>query len=381
MRIFERRQTKIATKLASVMVGLGLMLISFQNCKMATGCEGGGDCPASGEANSTASTSGSKGGPGAGRTPGSSSANLGGGSQGNSIIRNSMVLGGSGAANTINPMVLGGGGGGGSNSGSGSGGGPILGGGSGGSGGSGGNQEFRFLVQPTSKSVRFYELAVLDVSVTGGTPPYTFQWYKDDVKQVYDEGNYSIECSESPSCRVFADLYRKEGRYRVEVKDSNNRVINSSVATVSIVDSTAGCNAGNFVAANLANILQPEVVELFSNSRGLFLVSSFDESIRSYFSFDESGAVAATPISGLVGLTLLPQTPNAEYNQMIVRSDFCDFPIPRVNTPIPYPGTGLEGSTTYHRVGGVKLQCSGKKWKFIGNTCGWQADEPPPPPL
>lgn len=378
MRFFERRQTKIASQISSMIVGLGLMLVSFQNCKMATDCEGGGDCPASGEASSTASASGSKGAPGAGRTPGSSSATLGGGSQSSSMAGNPMILGG-GASNTNNPMVLGGGG---SNSGPGnSGGGPILGGGSGGSGGSGGNQEFRFLVQPTSKSVHFYQLAILDVSVTGGTPPYTFQWYKDDAKQVNDVDDYSIDCSDSWSCRVYADLYRKEGRYRVEVKDSKNRVINSNVATVSIMDSTAGCSAGNFVAFNGNTSYGPEMAELFSNIRGHFFVPAGHPAIAPFF-----GPSSVVGLPNFVGLTALPQTPAAEYDQVIIRSDFCDIPIPMVNTPIPNPGMYMvEGGTTYHRVGGIKLQCKGNRWKVVGpNTCGWQANTPPatpPPPL
>lgn len=372
-------------RLGSFAVGITMLLVSFQNCKMSTGCEGGSgseDCSATSGPSSPAGTSANSQTSEAStaRLPGGTgSANIGGTQSGaNSSGRspNSAILGG--GANSVNSQspagaILGGGSGVGGSQG------PILGGGQVGIGASGSSKVFRFVAQPKSEEVEWNGFFDLDVSLAGGTPPYSFQWYKDDQVLTEDGSGYGLGCSTSYSCRGVVDTYRREGRYKVVVKDSSNvpQTLTSEVATISVMDPAGPCGAGNYVMYSGANAYGNNLVELFQNVRGTFLISAGNNEISYMTAYPAYYPITIVYLSA------------ATYQQSVSFPNLCGTQIPNINTASNNPGRSMDGEyglfgcgnsngCGYHREGAVTLQCKNARWRFVSNTCRWVQDVPPP---
>jgi hypothetical protein len=376
LRVWGRRQMR----LGSVLVGMGIVLVSFQNCRMSTDCEkgtGGDGCPnsTSTSVETSAANSGSSEAT-IGRTPGSSREGVEG-SPSASIGAN--TLGG-----TSRPAVLGGGSAsgaprssGGITAGGGSQGSPPSG-GAGTPGGSGTSTVFRFLTDLKSKEVEYNGYSELGVLVAGGTPPYSYQWFKDDQPLTSGTGNYGAWCSTGYSCQLDIDSYSKEGRYKVVVKDSssNPRTLTSSIAVVSVMDPAGPCGAGNYVMYTGGNAFG-NVTELFQNPRGTFLISGANDAI-SYM----------VPYPRSFPITIVNYMPAATFKQSVPFPSLCESMIPNINTSgINNPGSaafgdgGIYGCGTgngcgYHREGAVTLECSNARWRLVTNTCRWVRDVP-----
>lgn len=347
-------------RLGSVAIGFGMLLVSFQNCNMSTGCDngsGGEGCPAPSAAPSAAGLP-------------ANSQNSGATSQ----IRapNSAILGGgstSGGLQSTGGAILGGGTGGSVGTGTGG----STGGGQAQSGNSGSSKIFRFLSELKSKEVEWNGFFDLEASVAGGVPPYSFQWYKDDQALSASQSNFGIDCSTSNSCQVNVDSYSREGRYKVVVKDSSNipQTLTSSVSTISVMDPAGPCAAGNYVMYTGGNAYGSNLVELFQNVRGTFLISGGNDAI-SYM----------TPFPRYYPITIVYNMPAATYQQSVPFPSLCESQIPNINTASNNPGRsagsdigtfgcGNSNGCGYHREGSVTLECKNARWRFVSNTCRW----------
>ncbi|MBK7960825.1 MAG: hypothetical protein IPK04_06220 [Bdellovibrionales bacterium] len=380
-------------RFGSISLGIAILLVSFQNCKMSPTCEagsGGEGCPAS-TASSSSANDQSSAGSAAILPGGNGSTNLGGGQGGagsQGRAPNSAILGGgtnSGVSQSSGGAILGGGSGAGSTGGSQ---GPILGGGQVGTGDSGSSKVFRFIAQPKSVQVEWNGFFDLEVSLAGGTPPYSFQWYKDDQAVTEGGSNYGLGCSTSYSCRGMMDSYSRDGRYKVVVKDSSRipQALTSTVATISVADPAGLCAAGSYVMYTGGNSYGSNLVEMFQNVRGTFLISAGNDAISYMTSYPK-----------YYPITIVYDMPAATFQQSVPFPSLCGSQIPNINSASSNPGQasgeyGLYGCGNsngcgYHREGAVTMECKNARWRFVSNTCRWVRDVPvdgsstPRPPL
>lgn len=271
-------------------------------------------------------------------------------------------------------ITVGGGGSGGSSSGSGStgGGGVVVGGGDtggSGTGGTGGSTDtaFRITKQPSGVTVTEKQQFTLEVVVSGGTPPYAYQWYKDNAPITNGLGDYN-------SYSDIASSYAKEGVYHVIVRDSKGQSMQSSTARVTVQEEAGPCEAGSYFTYTSTSVDQAYsyISNYFESSRGKHLLhKSFDTANilyqnRSYTTLSDYNVPTSLAYMGKTFIN-------------------CRTAIPRIHTPVQNPaytfdsGMGpYDDGGNYKYEGSISFECRNKKLKLVSNTCNWVHAAPPP---
>lgn len=338
-------------RVLSAIVVASLTIVSFQNCAPPNSlCGSGTDCEK--ETGEGSSSSGSKGSNGnssiwGSRPGGSGGINLGGGSSGSGAPGSG---GSSGGAVTI--------GGGGSSGGS-SGGGINIGGGGSSSGGNGGGDgPLKIVNHPSSVSVMENGSFQLEVTFSGGTSPYTIQWYHNNQAITNGMGHYNFY-SDS------ADSWHNEGTYHVVVKDARNQSVQSNLARVTILEPAIGCTAGRYFTYTNASYDQAYnyFTEYFEGPRGKFLLHQ---------SYDRYNALFPSPSFSKLSSYDVPALKYLDKTWMSCRTT-----IPRVHVPTTNPnydydyGDRYADNSLWKYTGEVQFECRNNKLKLIGNTCKW----------
>ncbi|WP_413943929.1 hypothetical protein [Bdellovibrio sp. HCB-162] len=331
-----------------------LTILSFQNCapqsQMCT--SSGADCSTESASSSPSTDKGSVWGsrPGNGN---SSGVGVGSGSGGSGSVN----IGSSGSGGS----ATGGGGvsvgSGGSSGGTSSGGGGVTAGGS----GSTTNTSFRFTKQPQSVSVIEGASFTIDATVSGGTYPYTYQWYKDNQAIGNGMGEYSSYFDTAYS-------YSKEGNYHIVVKDAKGQSIQSSIARVTVQEQAGNCPAGSYFTFTNATYDSGYgyFADYFDSPRGKYLLhQSYDTMnfLYQYRSYTKLYDYNVPSTLAYVAKTYIS----------------CRTEIPRIHTPTPNPsydgdwgyGNRFNDNGYWTYQGAVNFECHNKRLKLISNTCKW----------
>jgi hypothetical protein len=347
------RINKRVVRLATLALFSGIILINFQNCAPAQMCSSSKDAASckeqSGSSNQASTGSGNKNPT---NNNGSSGNNSGGFGSTNGSVNN----GGSGSGGGSGTVVIGGGG-----TGGGSGGGGSGGGGSSGGGGTGSTALYIFK-QPASVTVNEFATLQLDVQASGGKPPYTYQWYKDNGLLAQ---NFYILSLDASSWKV-------EGAYYVIVKDSAGASVQSSIARVGVAEPAVGCNAGTYFTLTSATYDWNDLIGGFIDGpRGKYLLprgfpgSEVFNSMPTSYSGVSNYNFGAVAYLGKAALS-------------------CRTTVPRIHTPQQNPqgsgeyGTTYDDTANYKYEGSINFECRNQKLKFISNTCNWRYIPPPP---
>lgn len=334
----------------SALLIASLTIVSFQNCApQSSFCSG--DC-AEGSTTGASKGGGSSGSTSAGggrtdiwgsRPGGSGGVNMGGGS--NSTGAGSGSGGGGGA------VTIGGGGSGGSSGGISTGGGSSSGGGS-------SDGTFRIIKQPESASVQEQADFQMEVAVSGGSQPYTYQWYVNSKAVTGGFGNYAFLAGR-------ADSWKNEGTYYVVIKDGKGQSLQSTMARVTILEPAVGCSAGKYFTFTNATYDQGYnyFTEYFDGPRGKFLLHQAYDIYNMLFPYPSYSA-----------LTHFNVPSNLAYLDKTWVS--CRSTIPRIHSPAVNPGyteyyDRFADSAEWKYEGSVGFECRNKKLKFISNTCKW----------
>lgn len=337
-------------RVLSAIVVASLTIVSFQNCAPQNSLCGGADCE---NQNSEGSSStGSKGSSTSnssiwGSRPGSSGGiNMGGGSNTGGTSGSGSPSGGA--------VTIGGGSGGGS-----SGGGVSVGGGDSSSGSNGGGDgPLKIVNQPTSVSVVEKGSFQLEVTFSGGTSPYTIQWYHNSKAITNGMGHYSFYSGS-------ADSWHNEGTYYVVIKDSRNQSVQSNLARVTILEPAVGCTAGRYFTYTNATYDQAYnyFTEYFDGPRGKFLLHQ---------SYDRYNALFPYPSFSKLSSYDVPALKYLDKTWMNCRTT-----IPRIHTPTVNPNYDYDYGDRYadnymwKYTGEVLFECRNNKLKLISNTCKW----------
>ncbi|UXR64965.1 hypothetical protein EZJ49_01710 [Bdellovibrio bacteriovorus] len=340
-------------RVLSAIVVASLTIVSFQNCAPQNSLCSGSDCDK--DTSGGSSASGSKGSGNSsiwGSRPGSSGGiNMGGGSNG----------GGSGSGSSSGGAVTIGGGGS-SGGGSSSGGGAVTIGGGGGSSGSGsnggGDGPLKIVNHPSSVSVQENGNFQLEVTFTGGTSPYTIQWYKNSAAITNGMGHYSFYSGS-------ADSWSNEGTYYVVIKDAKSQSVQSNLARVTILEPAVGCPAGRYFTYTNATYDQAYnyFTEYFDGPRGKFLLHQ---------GYDRYNVLFQAPSYSKLSSYDVPALKYLDKTWMNCRTT-----IPRIHTPTVNPNYDYEygdryaDNYAYKYTGEVQFECRNNKLKLIANTCKW----------
>ncbi|WP_413569369.1 hypothetical protein ACLWBD_02155 [Bdellovibrio sp. HCB117] len=345
--------TRILKKIRKFRVFSGLLImsltvLSFQNCApapMEEKTEGSTSSSSTSKDSSSVWNSRPSSGGGNGVTIGGGGSSGGGGTVG--------VGSGSSGGNT-------GSGGGSVGVGSGGSGGSSGGGVNPGGGGTPSQTGFRIVTQPQGVTVQEGAQYSLEVLVTGGTQPYTYQWYKDSKAMTGVWGTYSFISDSATS-------YSKEGTYYVIVKDATGKSVQSTLARVSISEPAVGCTAGSYFTFTEAayDAAYGYFPEYFDGPRGKFLLHSSYDTLN--FLYNNRNFTKLSDYNVPANLSYLQQTTVS-----------CRTTIPRIHTPQPNPSYQYDsgygryddnGYWTYH--GRISFECRNKKLKLLTNTCQW----------
>ena len=316
-------------RVMSIVAMMGLMIVSFQNCAPQANCGSVGSACTS-ESSSTSPTSGSSSS-GSTRSSNQNSPNLviGGGSSssGSGSANNGAIQIGSGVSSGISAS----GGSTSSSSGSNS--------GSSSSGGTG----FRIVTQPSSQTVYEGQNFTIQLGVTGGSYPYSYQWYKDGAAITSGLGKYSMYAD-------VADRWTKEGTYYVVIRDSSGATLTSASARIGIAEQAIGCNAGSYFTytSSTYDTAYQYFNLYFDGPRGKYLLNQsydFANILYAYSSYSglRSWSIGALPYLGQVAIS-------------------CTQSIPRIHT-------ATNNSCVSYVAGAVNFECHNGKLKFISDTC------------
>lgn len=327
---------------------LGLLVLGFQNCGMSTQCQGG-------ESNNDCSTAVSNRSSSRGPASTASGENTAEGMPQNG---SSSFLGGAGGT-TTGTIGVGTNG----NAGTGAGAGQTQIGGA-----AAGATSFRITTQPQPLEILTDQYAITYVAYSGGTYPYKFQWYKDDLPLEKGEGD-GLYCNVTETCGVSANRYRQEGRYKVVITDSKGLTLTSKPIAVSIQDPAIGCAGGNYFSHLLSGqeLNTHPSYELFKNKRGNFLIHSENKEIHDFVGGDE-----------MFGFILAGNFPVGKHLEQRQIPELCLINIPDIQTVPQIAGYPKDlclkskgRNCGYHMSGAVKMECSYNKWKFVSNNCRW----------
>lgn len=316
---------------------IGLALLAFQNCAPGQQCSLQNPCATSSSSTSPVAES-SSAGSSSGSSFGSSNGSSFGASSGFAPGSTSSVNTGSGfggsSVGTSTPITSG----------------------TGTSSASGG--ALRITSQPQAQSVTIGQNFTLNVSVTGGTQPYTYQWYQNNV--AITGMNFYLYTN---TAEGFAD----DGAYYVTVTDANKTTIASVAVQVTVNDAVAGCVAGTYFTYTNATVDIDDYIEnYFAGPAGKFLISSALPYASTILSFPAS-------YSGLVEWTF----PAMSYHQPTTIA--CTSNVPRIHTPANNPyGGGLANNAYYQYEGSVNFECQNNKLLFVSDTCHWVEVSAPP---
>lgn len=240
---------------------------------------------------------------------------------------------------------------------------------SGGSGGTSGSSSgsLQILKQPVSVTVMEGASFTLTVGVGGGTPPYTYQWYKDNAALGNGLGSFYFFSDE-------ADRFSKEGNYYLKVKDSAGAVVTSTVVRVGITESQGPCDATQYMMFNApSRDVTGNTFELFENSHGKYLINKNDPNVSwlntqpgyfnvSYFNFTpalQNGQTANVSCSTQID-RIHDRQPNPEYPIEI------------------YGGQAYADSYYWQYQGAVTFACHNQKYKLVSDSCHWVQVRPYP---
>lgn len=326
-------------RVLSVATLLGVMVVSFQNCAPQACGSGSSDSSCSTQSASTTPTSNSNS-----QSPyqtGSGNLVIGGGSSSGSsgsANNGAITVGGgssSGGSSSSGSSSSGSSGSSSSGGSSGSGGGFVIGGGS----SSGGT--LSITKQPVGTSVYEKQDFNLEVIVTGGKAPYTYQWYKNGSPITNGLGTFSFYSDN-------ADTWLKEGYYSVVAKDSAGASVTSVQVNIGVIEPNTGCAAGTYFTYTNGQYDQAYnfFPVYFDGPRGKYII---------HRSYDYLNFLSQYPSqTGWKGWNF-PALAHLGRAQLDCRQN-----VPRINTPI---------NGCYNYTGTVTFECHNNKLKLISNTC------------
>jgi len=338
-------KTKQNFRLGFIFSLIFLGLLSFQNCAPSQQCSLQDPCGGSSGANTSAANNSSSSGLILGNTANGGGNSSGfGPSSGSSSSGSSSSSGGSFGTNPL------------SGGGSSSGGSPFSG-VSGSVGGSTGGP-LTITLQPVSVSIPVSQSFQFGISVVGGTPPYTYQWYQNGVALAAGTFYFYTDIAQG-----FMDA----GSYYVVVTDAAHTKVTSTAAQLAITDAVAGCNAGNyFTYTNAAVDIDDYFENYFAGPLGKFLLAD---------SFSEASTILSLPAS-YTGMVEWP-FPAMSYHQ--AEAIACSANIPRIHTAAANPSSGVVANNAYYQYqGSVNFECQNNKLLFISDTCHWVQIAPLP---
>lgn len=339
--------------LSALVVSL-LTIVSFQNCAPQYAVCEEPDCEGSTESASTSNNSASGSNSSIWTSRPGSQTIMSGGSPGSVNVGGGTSSGSNGGGG----VVVGGGGSSGSSGGS-----VNIGAGGGSSGGGSSDAPLRITKQPEGVSVQENGDFQLDVTVNGGTAPYTFQWYHNSKAITGGLGNYSFFSDN-------ADSWSKEGTYYIIIKDGRGQSVQSNMVRVTIVEPAVGCSPGKYFTYTNQTYDQgyDYFTKYFDGPRGKFLLHQSYDTYNMLF-----------PYPSYSKLTHFNVPSNLKYLEKTWIN--CRSTIPRIHTPAVNPSyenyfDRFSDNEFYRYDGTVSFECRNNKLKFISNTCKWTKISP-----
>lgn len=336
-------------RIFSALIVTSLTVVSFQNCAPAPLCEGSDCSQNETSGTTTAASTGNSTSDIWGSRPADGSSGIGIGAGSGSSSGNGMGSGSAGGGIGVGSGSSSGG------SSSSSGGGSTF---TNNSQGSANDTAFKIAKQPEGVKVNEDGEFILEVAVSGGTAPYSFQWYANKKAISGGLGSYSYY-------RTTADSWHKEGTYHVVIKDAKGQSLQSSLARVTINEPAVGCKAGKYFT--YTNQTYDEAyqyfTEYFDGPRGKFLLH------QSYDTYN-----MLLPYPSYSKLTHFNVPENLDYLGKTWIS--CRTNIPRIHTPAVNPNyeeyyDRYADTSDWQYQGTVTFECRNMKLKLVSNTCKW----------
>lgn len=327
-------------RVLSVATLLGVMVVSFQNCAPQACGTGSGSSGSSSCSNESASTTTPTSNSNSQSPYQTGSGNLvigGGGSSGSSgTANNGAITVGGGSSSGSGSSGSGSSSGGSSSSGSSSGGGLVIGG-----GGSSSGSSFAITKQPVGTSVYEKQDFNLEVIVSGGKAPYTYQWYKNGAPITNGLGTFAFYSDN-------ADTWLKEGYYYVVAKDATGASVTSVQVNIGVIEPNTGCVAGTYFTYTNGTYDQAYnfFPTYFDGPRGKYIIHT---------SYDYLNFLSQYPSqTGWKGWSF-PALAHLGRAQLDCRQN-----VPRINSAI---------NGCYNYTGTITFECHNNKLKLISNTC------------
>lgn len=216
-----------------------------------------------------------------------------------------------------------------------------------------GSGDLKITQQP--KAATIYEdgeYAHIFVSVSGGSYPYVFNWYKDNQHLT------GVQYSQNG---IALDRIQHQGTYRVEVVDAKGNKVTSQSVAVNFIESTKSCPSGNFYFPTASTQFNAGLTSSFQNQYGTYYLPNSHPDIAP-FGLDGNNH----QYLNIVGFSRFNGFPSAHHGQETGIS--CYTSVPGIYNYNP----DWDSESGYrHRtfIGSVNFQCRGGKWLFKSNTC------------
>lgn len=197
----------------------------------------------------------------------------------------------------------------------------------------------------------------LDLNVSGGIPPLSYQWFKGDSSI----SNPSIITHKSTGST--SDPFTYEDIYKVIISDGEGTQHSYTF------DTRLGCATGEYLAVNGYMLNVQGAFNPFNNPSGKFLIHRNSSLL---YGSRPQGAVSTNE-------TTLSQTLNHGSQKIIG----CKNNLPGIHTPTVRPNTSCGGADNpcteevysddlyYRYQGSLRFTCRNNKLQFVSKDCNW----------